>query len=136
MSNYRSKEHRAKFLEEEEKFYLHKQSIRLSYVPALIIGSIVNEWPGFITPIALFSIIEMLNQAYVKCEIFTGIMRNIWCTMKKSKVEKLEKGKIVWDRFTYECHVHNRNVQLNNHSLLHAFEFRCQHHDILYLDEL
>ena len=55
--------------------------------------------------------------------------------MKESKIEKLEKISD-WDARTYEYHVHNKNVQQNNRSLLHVFEFHCQHHDILYQDEL
>ena len=35
-----------------------------NFLPSDIIGSIVNEWPGFITPIALFSATKIISNSY------------------------------------------------------------------------
>lgn len=101
MSNYRSKECLAKFL---KKIKVKVMCSRFFWLlPALIIGSIVNECPAFITPIALFSRqFEEMREIQLRFfDGFTRIMRNIRSTMKQSALKRKKiHFRNVEDRFS------------------------------------
>ena len=61
----------------------------------------VNEWPGFITPIALFSRqIEEMKEEQKNFLRFTRIMRNIRCAMKQSEMRNRNSFPILLNFFT------------------------------------
>ena len=55
LSTGRARSHLSTSLQEEGKMMNEHSGFTASHIPSLIMGSMVKLWPGFITPMALFS---------------------------------------------------------------------------------